>query len=88
MKSLRGAHFLHLACQGGGAHPWPPVSYATGYNAVVWWTYQHQNLAGEVKNSANVNLLNVFLFLYNVSVSENYFLEARYSAVGVSAWVI
>jgi len=24
MKSLRGAHFLHLACQGGGAHPCPP----------------------------------------------------------------
>ena len=30
MKSLRGAHFLHLACQAGGARPYPSVSYATG----------------------------------------------------------
>ena len=26
---LKGAQFLHLACQGGGAPPCPTVSYAT-----------------------------------------------------------
>ena len=32
MKCLRGAHFLHLGCQGGRCAPLPPVSYATaGY---------------------------------------------------------
>jgi len=25
---LGGGWFLHLACQGGSLHPWPPVSYA------------------------------------------------------------
>ena len=35
MKSLRGAHFLHLAFQGGGAHPWPPVSYAAAHSRKV-----------------------------------------------------
>jgi len=29
MKSLRGAHFLRLACQGGRRKPLLPVSYAT-----------------------------------------------------------
>ena len=33
MKSLRGAHFLHLACQGGSARPCPLVSYATAGEA-------------------------------------------------------
>jgi len=27
-----GARFLYLACQGGGSHPRPPVSYATVCN--------------------------------------------------------
>jgi len=29
MKSLKGGHFLHLACQGGWRAPCSPVSYAT-----------------------------------------------------------
>jgi len=29
---LKGAQFLHLACQGKRLAPLPPVSYATGYN--------------------------------------------------------
>jgi len=31
--SYKRTQFLHLACQGGGSHSCPPVSYATG-----WWT--------------------------------------------------
>ena len=31
IQANRGAHFLHFACQGGGVHPCPPVSYATGH---------------------------------------------------------
>jgi len=30
IQANRGSHYLHLACQeGGGAHPLPPVNYAT-----------------------------------------------------------
>jgi len=29
IQATQGAHFLHSACQEGGAHPCPPVSYAT-----------------------------------------------------------
>jgi len=25
-----GAQFLHLACEGGGSHPCPPISDTTG----------------------------------------------------------
>jgi len=38
IQDKRGAHFLHLACQGGDAHPSPPpVSYATDcrFNSLV-----------------------------------------------------
>jgi len=31
-----GAHFLHLACQGGRRAPLPPVSYATGSRGVAF----------------------------------------------------
>jgi len=36
-----GVHFLHLAFQGGDAHPYPPVTYATDrryleYNNCIW----------------------------------------------------
>jgi len=30
-----GRPFLYLTCQGGGAHPWPPVSYVTAYG--TYW---------------------------------------------------
>jgi len=44
------------------------------------WAYQHYILAGEVKNSAKVTLLNfsrIDVFLYHVMVSEIDVLEAR-----------
>jgi len=35
MQSLRGGHFYIYLARGSGAHPWPPVSYAT----VHWCLY-------------------------------------------------
>jgi len=36
---LKGAQLLQLACQRGGSHPFPSVSYATGCmsQTFIWW---------------------------------------------------
>ena len=36
-KSLRGAHYIYLACQGRPAPLPPPVSYATAHGVIYWY---------------------------------------------------